>query len=192
MRIPIAGGPPELVLEACGITNLQCARLPSTLCLYSRAETSDSRFSASIHCEARDRRSRTLMMTFPTPTTGALRPNGSVLAIAKANKLDISVQPDIRLLTLKDGQERTIKLRGWPTVSSLDWAANGKSLCHLYYQRHKCTAECGPAGKSAAMVGARQDGRRLGDSFARWTLYLALWQASGNSNVWMVENFQTQ
>jgi hypothetical protein len=132
------------------------------------------------------------MMTFPTPTTGALRPNGSVLAIAKANKLDISVQPDIRLLTLKDGQERTIKLRGWPTVSSLDWAANGKSLCHLYYQRHKCTAKCGPAGKSAAMVGARQDGRRLGDSFARWTLYLALWQASGNSNVWMVENFQTQ
>jgi hypothetical protein len=56
-----------------------------------------------------------------------LAPNGSVLAIAKANKLDISVQPDIRLLTLKDGQERTIKLRGWPTVSSLDWRPTARA-----------------------------------------------------------------
>ncbi len=38
------------------------------------------------------------------------------------------MQPDIHLLTLKDGQERTIKLKAWPAVSSLDWAADGKSL----------------------------------------------------------------
>ena len=38
LRVPLTGGPPELVLEGRGLTNLQCARLPSTLCLYSRRQ----------------------------------------------------------------------------------------------------------------------------------------------------------
>jgi hypothetical protein len=34
--IPIGGGTPRLVLKDVGIWNLQCARLPSTICLYSK------------------------------------------------------------------------------------------------------------------------------------------------------------
>jgi hypothetical protein len=54
----------------------------------------------------------------------SLSPDGSMLAIAKSNKLDIAVQPVIRLLTLKNGQQRTIRLSGWAAVSTLDWAAD--------------------------------------------------------------------
>jgi Tol biopolymer transport system component/DNA-binding winged helix-turn-helix (wHTH) protein len=35
--IPIGGGTPRLVLKDVGIWNVQCARLPSTICLYSTA-----------------------------------------------------------------------------------------------------------------------------------------------------------
>jgi len=36
--IPLAGGTPRLVLKDIGIWNVQCARLPSTICLYSTAK----------------------------------------------------------------------------------------------------------------------------------------------------------
>jgi Tol biopolymer transport system component/DNA-binding winged helix-turn-helix (wHTH) protein len=36
MRAPIAGGPSQDVLEISGISNYQCARLPSTLCIYGQ------------------------------------------------------------------------------------------------------------------------------------------------------------
>jgi Tol biopolymer transport system component len=71
MRIPVNGGPPQLVLESPAITNLQCARLPSTLCLYSQVEEQRLTFSASILCVVRARRWRTSTTTFHTSTTGA-------------------------------------------------------------------------------------------------------------------------
>jgi hypothetical protein len=35
MRVALSGGPPQLVLQADSPFNLQCARVPSTLCIYS-------------------------------------------------------------------------------------------------------------------------------------------------------------
>ena len=48
------------------------------------------------------------MTTLPYSFNWTLSPDGLTLAIAKANKLDIRTQPVIRLLTLKDGKERSI------------------------------------------------------------------------------------
>ena len=36
MSKPLAGGPPRLVLRENGITNYQCARAPSQLCIFSK------------------------------------------------------------------------------------------------------------------------------------------------------------
>jgi hypothetical protein len=44
MRVPIAGGPPQFILEGRGINNLQCARLPSTVCIYSELAPGEERF----------------------------------------------------------------------------------------------------------------------------------------------------
>jgi len=44
MRVPLTGGPPEFVLEGPGISNHQCARLPSTLCVFSEVGEMDERF----------------------------------------------------------------------------------------------------------------------------------------------------
>jgi Tol biopolymer transport system component/DNA-binding winged helix-turn-helix (wHTH) protein len=44
MRLPLSGGPPQLVLEAPGINNHQCARFPATICIVSQLEPGRERF----------------------------------------------------------------------------------------------------------------------------------------------------
>ena len=46
MRVPLAGGPSHLLLEAPSILNQQCARLPATLCIYSQHNPKQMRFFA--------------------------------------------------------------------------------------------------------------------------------------------------
>ena len=44
MRVPLSGGTPQVVLEGPWIWNQQCARLPSTLCVYTPSEPNQQRF----------------------------------------------------------------------------------------------------------------------------------------------------
>ena len=44
MRVPLVGGPSQFVLEGRGIMNQECARLPSTLCVYSQIEPDEEKF----------------------------------------------------------------------------------------------------------------------------------------------------
>ena len=98
-----------------------------------------------------------------------LSPDGSMLAMAK--KMETTAAPVIRLLTLKDGKERSITLKEWSSINALDWTADGKSLWVSASTTTEANAllKVGSAGKSAAGLGADQDVRRLGDSVARWT-----------------------
>ncbi len=38
MRLPVTGGPLQLILRDIGLGNYQCARLPSTLCIATKCE----------------------------------------------------------------------------------------------------------------------------------------------------------
>ena len=51
-------------------------------------------------------------------------PDGSTLAISQGWEDDIH----IRLLSLTRGLDREITLEGWPNVSALDWAPDGKAF----------------------------------------------------------------
>ena len=188
MRIPLNGGPPQLVLEGPAITNLQCARLPSTLCLYGQVEKQRMTFFSFDPMRGKGHEVAHIDNEIPYVFNWSLSPDGSMLAMAE--KMDIAVQPEIRLLTLNDGKERTIKLTTWSGISSLDWAADGRNL---WVSASTTTGTNGllnvdlqgrvrPVWEQTKMaVGwaiPSPDGR-----------YLALWQADGNANVWMVENF---
>jgi len=190
LRVPLSGGPPELVLEGRGLTNLQCARLPSTLCLYSRVDEKRLVFFSFDPLRGKGQEVAHIDDDIPYAYNWSLAPDGSTLAIAKAKKIDLSVTPDIRLLSLTDHTERTIRLKEWPGVSSLDWAADGKSLWVSTSTNTGTNAllnvdllgRARPVWEQTKMVVGwaipSPDGR-----------YLALLQASGDSNVWMVENF---
>jgi Tol biopolymer transport system component/DNA-binding winged helix-turn-helix (wHTH) protein len=189
-RLSLSGGPPELVLEGRGLTNLQCARLPSTLCLYSQVD--DKRLVFFSFDPSRGKRQEVAHVDddLPYAYNWSLSPDGSTLAIAKARKLDLPVKPDIRLLSLTNHRERTIRLKEWPRVSTIDWAADGKSLWVSTSTNAGTNALLNVDLQGRARPVWEQTKMEVG-----WAIpspdgrYLALWQASGSSNVWMVENF---
>jgi Tol biopolymer transport system component/DNA-binding winged helix-turn-helix (wHTH) protein len=189
-RLSLSGGPPELVLEGRGFSNLQCARLPSTLCLYSRVEDKRLVFFSFDPLRGGGQEVAHVDDELPHAYNWSLSSDGSTLAIAKASKLDVSVKPDIRLLSLNGHGERTISLKEWPKVSTIDWAADGKSLWVSTSNNTGTSALLNVDLQGRARPVWEQTKMEVG-----WAIpspdgrYLALWQASGDSNVWMIENY---
>jgi Tol biopolymer transport system component/DNA-binding winged helix-turn-helix (wHTH) protein len=188
LRIPLAGGPPELVLEGRAITNEQCARLPSQLCVYSQVEDRRLNFFSFDPVRGKGQEIAHIDDDIPYFYNWSLSSDGAVLAMAK--KMESTVAPVIRLLTLKDGKERSISLKEWSSINALDWTADGRSLL----------VSASTATGTNALLSVNLQGRarplwKQTKMFVGWGIpspdgrSLALWQASGNANVWMVENF---
>jgi len=190
MRAPLAGGPPQLVLEATGISNQQCASLPSTVCIVSRFEPGHQRFfyfdpekgmGAEIS-KAEIRSSNAFDFNW------TLSPDGHMLAMSKRE--GIQSQPAIRILPLGDGAERMIPVPGWAGVGSIDWAADSKSIWATGYASGggKTLVNVALTGKVRSLLAEKE--MTLG-----WAIpspdgkHLAIWKAHGDSNVWMLENF---
>jgi DNA-binding winged helix-turn-helix (wHTH) protein/Tol biopolymer transport system component len=120
MRLPLAGGPPHLVLQDAGLANYQCARLPSTLCIVTEFKKDGAglfsfdpergigpeilRLSAGIH-------------------DWTLSPDGKTLAVFRHDHR-------IHFFAIKDGvfkEDRTVTLDQWP-IDNGDWNADGSGL----------------------------------------------------------------
>jgi len=198
MRSPLAGGPPQLVLEAEGINNQQCARSPSEVCVLSRLEPGRERLfrfdpakglGAEIP-QAEVRSSDALDFNW------TLSPDGKMLAMAK--KEGIQKEPEIRLLSIDDGTVHTIPVPGYAGVSSLDWAADGRSLWVMTYFSNATKALLRIKTTGTSKVILNEAARPIlleGKMTLGWAIpsndgkHLALWKANGSSNVWMLENF---
>ena len=203
MRVPVTGGPPQLVLEGAGINNLQCARSPSTLCIYSELAPGEEHFYMfdSIKGKGEEIPRATIRETDFYSFNWTLSPDGKTLAFSK--KYATQGQPGIRLLSLSDGKERTIPLSGWTGIATLDWSADGQSLWAAAFITSETTSglwttgfnETGEwsllkvdlSGKITSMLRANK--LNLG-----WAIpspdnkKLAIWEAVGSSNVWLVES----
>jgi hypothetical protein len=117
-----------------------------------------------------------------------LSPDGKTLATARKNSSP--GEPTIRLLSLSDYGESTIEIKDWNAVQCLDWAADGKSLWASLYTTtgRRALVNIDMHGKIKPMLLENKmklgwgipspDGRRL-----------ALWESSGTSNLWMLENY---
>jgi len=188
MRIPIEGGPPSLLVQRADLGNFQCARLPSTLCIFDiRKETEMSFFrfdpvsgknelipSLTIH----DQRSYGY--------NWSLSPDGKFLALAKQEGL--SEAPSINLFSFENGTERAISVPAWAGIGSIDFTADGRSL--LVSARTNTW--------KWALLKIELDGRTTTlledpDMKIGWAIpapdgkHLALWKARGTANVWMLE-----
>jgi Tol biopolymer transport system component len=190
MRAPLAGGPPQLVLEVSGISNQQCARLPSTVCILSRFEPGHERFfyfdpekgmgaeisKAEIHS----------MNAYDF--NWSLSPDGQLLAMAKREGLE--EQPAIQILPLGDGAEQIIPVPGWAGVGSVDWAADNKSVWVTVYN-----SSGGKTLVNVALTGRVRPLLTEKEMMLGWAIpspdgkHLAIWKAHGDSNVWMLEDF---
>lgn len=174
----IVGGAPRLVLKDVNIWNVQCARLPSDLCMYSNGKGETFRFDPSKGKDSAP------PQVDPLYNWG-LSPDGSLRAIV------LSVPKGrIRFRSTTTGESRDIQVDGGNELGSMDWAPDGKSLY---------VAGRSPQGESV-LLNITLDGQtsvllRSTDSEMLAGIpspdgrYLAIPEARGSNNVWAIENF---
>jgi serine/threonine protein kinase len=189
MRIPASGGVPQFVMETRNTLDFWCARAPASLCVIF--ETSQDRKQMMITpfdpLKGRGKVLRTIEED-PSHTYSEteISPDGSTVSISRFGEPEIH----IRLLSLSGGPDGGFTVKGWPNITGLDWALDGKG----FY--------CGsvsPQDSTLLYVDLKGNARVLwqykGGSGAIWGhpspdgRYLAIRGGVINSNVWMIEGF---
>src|SRR5215467_11571621 len=186
MSVPLDGGTSQPVVEDSGINNFQCARLPSRECVYSKY-TKD----ALVFCEfdAKTGAKKELLRRSEPEWqyfNWSLSPDGRTLALAK--KMRAATEAEIRLVATRGGAERVLKVKDWGRLGTIDWAADGKSFW----------ASAARYGDATALINIDLQGRAKpvlleSKPYVGWAIpsqdgkHLAIWEATGGSNAWMLE-----
>jgi eukaryotic-like serine/threonine-protein kinase len=199
MRVPITGGPPELVLTAPIYDRPVCTRFPAGLCAIAEL-TLDRKQLIFTSFDPVMGRVRELTRFDTDPTAGAhyvwdLSPDGTRIAILKYSERSIHILP-------LDGHPRQeIAVKGRSSLQSMNWAADGKGMfassatrggsallhldlqgnAHVLWEQKGSIAGwyvSGLGGPSVPWVVPSPDGRHLA---------IYDWQLS--ANMWMMENF---
>jgi len=184
MRLAVAGGSPQLVLQDFGITNHQFARLPSTLCLYSKAQGGDMIY---VSFDPEHGVGRELLRSGDSWDNWSLSPDGKTLAVFPGDHR-------IRFFSLENGvvhEDKTVTLNDW-RLENGDWSADGKGI-----QMQSVT----PAG-TPVMLEVNRDGKTsVALEGAANTSFWFMIQAPdgrhgilglevpGDNNAWMIDNF---
>jgi Tol biopolymer transport system component/DNA-binding winged helix-turn-helix (wHTH) protein len=188
MRAPITGGTGQVLLEEDGISNFQCARAPSSICIFSKF-TKDA-----------------LVIVQFDPATGAMKdfyratdpgwqnynwtlsPDGKLLAMCQ--EMRVSKDAQIRLIPMDGGPERGIHINEWAGISAIDWAADGRSFWASALLRGEVRALVNIDLQGNAKTVVQQNKPYIGWAIpSRDGKHLAIWQATGGSNVWMLDGF---
>jgi Tol biopolymer transport system component/DNA-binding winged helix-turn-helix (wHTH) protein len=188
MRLPLAGGTPQFVLQDPSINNFQCARAPATVCVLSEF-TGDRLEFFTFNALTGEKKPLTRIEGPEWYLLNwTLSPDGSTLAMAKKHR--VPGPAVIRLYTMANGSERTLTLKDWSGIASLDWAGDGRSIwasaSSLTGMRTLLNVDL--HGKAKAMLQERE--KQLG-----WAIpsadgrHLAIWISSGSSNAWLLEGF---
>ncbi len=189
MRFPLAGGTPKLVLAEMGISNVQCARAPSAVCIFSKASSNGIVFMTFDPVTGKENEFTRIEDPEWYYHNWTLSPDGSTLAISKKHRTQ--EQASIRLLPVAGGTERTISFQPWFGVTYIDWAADGRSLW---------VRASSPAGTETLLNvdlhGKAKPVLEESEMELGWAIpspdgrHVAIWEASSSSNAWLLEDFQ--
>jgi eukaryotic-like serine/threonine-protein kinase len=180
--IPIGGGTPRFILKDVGIWNVQCAHLPSTICLYSVAKGDSSetfRFDV-----------RSGKIAVPPQIESAfnwsLSPDGSERAII----LYGSSQDKIQLRSTSTGQTRDLVVKGWNGLIGVNWSADGKRLLVSWHNFERDSALLNVSLDGKATVLLKSSNPEIWHAVPSPNgRMLAIAEAGGPKNVWQIENF---
>jgi DNA-binding winged helix-turn-helix (wHTH) protein/Tol biopolymer transport system component len=180
MRKPLAGGPPQVVLQEQGLGNFQCARAPSQLCIFSKLVGSKNIFVSFDPQRGAGRE----ITTAEGWLNWTLSPDGKVLAIF----ID---QHRIRFLSLVTGVARDIAVDKWP-ISNGDWSADGKSIFvpSLTSKATSVILDVNEAGKAEVVLEGEANTNfwfLIQSPDGSYGILGA--EVPGDNNAWMVENF---
>ena len=186
MRIPVTGGPPELVLTA-RLNNFWCASSPSTLCVFAERTPDRKELVFTAFDPVRGKgQELSRFATNPNADYGnwSLSPDGTQIGIIKTGGNHIFVLP------LDGSPVRDITVAGWSGLNTFSWSVDGKGFFS--------SNTTGLSGATQLFVDLK------GKAYALWQQksgtftwgvpspdgrYLAVFGAEFNGNIWMIENF---
>jgi len=187
LRVPIAGGSPEVIATTRADGFVLCARAPSNLCAIAESTEDRKRIVFKAFDPVKGRGPEITRFDFDF-TAGAwqnvaLSPDGTRLAVIR------SPEGPIHILTLQGQAAKEITLKGWSNLQSVDWTADGTGLyvsngiqrgVVLLHVDLKGNAQVLWKNHGFNTTAARPspDGR-----------HLAIVGSTGDNNIWMMENF---
>jgi len=184
MRVPVAGGTPQLILQEHWISNHQCSRAPSSLCIYSVAADGALTFFSFDPFQGRGSQVYQIKDDLPQVYNWSLSPDGTTLAIAKGKWGE--EQPRIHLVPMNGGVDRWLTITGAQGLATLDWAADSKGLWASSASDENALLHIDLLGHAVPVW-------RPGKMCVGWAIpsrdgrYVAVLVSSGSANVWMVE-----
>lgn len=184
MRKPLKGGPPETVLQAKGIFNLQCGRFPSQLCIFSELVGGDYRLVSFDLQHGAGREVTRLKNDINFNWNWTLSPDGRKLAL-------FLNQHQIRFLSLESGVAHDVSIDTWPVFNG-DWSADGKSLFIPSYGSNgrPLILDVNEAGRAEIVLEGDANtyfGWFIPSPDGRYGALRAI--IPGDDNVWMVDTF---
>jgi eukaryotic-like serine/threonine-protein kinase len=188
MRIPVAGGVPQFVLETRNTGDVGCARAPATLCVIWEAGQDQKQLVITAFDPLKGRGK--VLKTIDTDPTSlyhvALSPDGSTVAISRGGEAEIHIS----LASLSGGTDREIKVKNWPNISGLDWSADGKGLyCGSVSPQDATLVYVDLKGNARVLWQYKAGGGDIWSVPSPDGRYLAIMGRVVNSNVWMLEGF---
>jgi eukaryotic-like serine/threonine-protein kinase len=200
MRVAITGGSPELVLSGPIYQGPACAKSPARLCVIAEP-TADHKQLAFTAFDPVKGRGGELSRFDTNPTQGAhyvwdLSPDGTRIAILKHSSGAIDILP------LNGQASQKVVVKGWSSLLSLNWAADGKSV-FASSETKKGAVLLRVDLRGNASVLWEQNGsvapwnrpEGAGRVSAPWAIpspdgrHVAIYDWKLSANMWMMENF---
>ena len=200
MRVPIAGGSPQLVLTASkGIHSFRCARLPATLCVM--AERAQDRRELIFTAFGAVKGRGGGLARFDTKLTPDstyswdLSPDGTRIAVLRRSEMTIHI------LSLSRQTSREIVGKGWRDLQTVDWAADGTGLfVSSVTERGSALLHMDLKGNEQLLWSTNgtiepSTTTFVGGPLTPWAIpspdghHLAICEWNLSANIWMMENF---
>ena len=182
MRVPVSGGPPQLVLTALGTTDIHCTRAPANLCVFDEQQQGHLMFTSVDPIKGRGRALATMEMELSMTIPWDLSPDGSQVVMTREGR--------IRLLSLKSGVTTDLAVRGWDSFGEVNWSADGNALFVSSQTNQDTTLlRVDLRGEASALWHQKLNfmGTKGIPSPDRRHLAVAGWTT--DSNAWMIANF---
>src|SRR5438045_9055481 len=181
MSVPLAGGTPHLVLQAPQLHNFQCARLPSKMCIFGISTPDKLEFVSFDSKTGNTHAIEGLALPEGGSYNWSLSPDGWMVAIGDWRRGP--APSEILLFSLRGRAARKLALTEWAGISSVDWAADGRSLWVSAVRASGEQALLSVALQGRATPVLQDMQREVG-----WAIPspdgrgIALWEAGGSSN----------
>jgi DNA-binding winged helix-turn-helix (wHTH) protein/Tol biopolymer transport system component len=185
MRVPLAGGVPQCLLETPGLFDLECTRPPAKFCFYGQIEDGRARlftFDPTSGKAAELSEIESKLDSF----NWILSHDGEHLAWPSEHLN--GKQFGVRVFSRAGKLKRDIAVPGWSEIYGLDWAADSKSLwaCTRDANGDSALLNVGLDGKTTTLLSHRY-------LSLEWTIpspdgrHLAVVQNSNKSNISLLD-----